>query len=481
MSDSIRRTLLLRCGTGIGLLFILLSVSVYFTVRHGLYAELDNSLRETASILANQMEYEHGEIIFEWEEGLGTNRDIADRAIFQYWNKLEKTTTRSPALGDSDLPEFSGPGGKPDIETISVSGGMEHARAIGMTIFPYVLQEENREMVESGIVFNPKLYPHTLVVARDLTLVLNILAQLATILTIGTVVMFGIGFLLISRAIRSSLLPIDALTRDVRNRTGDTLDVAIIVPGNLPSELSPLAESFDELLGRVSAIRDREKDFIRHAAHELRTPIAALGSVTELALSRKRSAEEYAGHLEECAKTSAQLSELVNRLTGLARIGSSGEKANISPVSLAKILNDALGVFERRFKNRELRVSSDLSKTDFTTLADPVLTTLIINNLLDNAASYAPSGSTVSISLSRSAGGDQISITNPISSPIADPERLFEPLFRRDSSRTETADSHLGIGLTLSRDAAHAMGGSLTVICPEKQTIRFTLSLSALR
>ena len=89
---SIRRVLLLRSGGGIGLLFAILSVTIYLTVRHSLYHELDQSLHETASILANQIEYENGDIIFEWQEGIGTNPSISEQSIFQYWNINSGTT-----------------------------------------------------------------------------------------------------------------------------------------------------------------------------------------------------------------------------------------------------------------------------------------------------------------------------------------------------------------------------------------------------
>ena len=233
-APSIRRTLLIRCGIGIGLLLTALSVSVYFMARHGLYREMDQSIIETASILANQMEYEHGGIIFEWEEGIGTNSDISDQALFQYWNEKSGITTRSPALGGDDLPKFSGPDGTPDLENISVPGRFEHARAIGMVIYPYLLPEENLEMKLAGRTFDPKNYPHTLVVARDLTPVLRTLAYLAAILTIGTLITFLGGFLIIRQAIRSTLSPIDELAEQVRNRSENQLDTAIIFPGRPP-------------------------------------------------------------------------------------------------------------------------------------------------------------------------------------------------------------------------------------------------------
>lgn len=474
---SIRRTLLIRCGIGIGLLLSTLSLSVYVMVRHGLYEEMDQSIVETASILANQMEYEDGGIIFEWEEGLGTNSDISDQALFQYWNEKSGLTTRSPALGGDDLPRFSGPDGSPGLENISVQGRFEHARAIGLVIYPYLLPEENLAMKREGKTLDPKDYPHILVVARDLTPVLRTLAYLAAILSIGTVLTFIAGFVIIHRAIRSSLRPIDELTAQVRNRSENQLDSAIVLPGALPSELAPLAESFDSLLSRVAAIRSRERDFIRHASHELRTPIASLAATTELALSKDREAAEYKRHLEACAKTSSDLAALVQRLSALSRIGSKSEPAHLVPLDLAEILRSSLENFSRRFDACDLSIIVGFPESSITTLADPVFTALVINNLLDNAASYSPPGSTVSIRLHRSDGRDLLSVTNAATDLPGDLDRLFEPLFRRDTSRTENADSHLGIGLTLSQEAAQAMHGNLTATRPAEGMIRFTFSL----
>lgn len=474
---SIRRTLLVRCGLGVGILAVLLSLSIYFVVRQGLYDELDDSIRETASILANQMEYEHGGIVFEWEEGIGTNSDISDEALFQYWNEKSGLSTRSPALGTADLPKFSGPDGRPDLENVSIPGRMEHARALGMVIYPYVISGESPEMQEQEKNFNPKLYPHTLVVARDVEPVYRTLAYLAATLAIGTALVFVLGFLVIRHAVNSALAPIATLTRQVLDRSENQLDSAIILPGALPSELRPLAESFDSLLSRVAAIRSRERDFIRHASHELRTPIASLSATTELALSKDREAAEYVRHLRDCAKTSSDLASLVKRLSALSRIGIPGDKASISPVSLREILGSSLGTFAKRFSASDLTISTELPEKDFTTAADPVLAALIINNLLDNAASYAPPGSTVSIRLARTNGRDELSVTNLATDLPENLDRLFEPLFRKDSSRTETADSHLGIGLTLSQEAAQAMRGTLSATRLEAENIRFTLSL----
>lgn len=472
---SIRRTLLVRCGIGIGLLFPVLSASIYLMVRHSLYAELDQSLRETASILSTQIEYEDGHIVFEWQEGIGTNSTVTDRALFQYWNGATGLTTRSPALSGDNLPRFTGPEGSPVIETVAIPGRHEHARAIGLLVFPYMMPEEEAAMKATGGSFDPKAFPHTIVVARDLSPVLRTLAELAAILSIGTLVTLALGFIVIDRAIRSSLSPIAALTAQVRSRSGESLDSPIVLPGGIPSELTPLAESFDTLFSRVAAIRNRERDFIRHASHELRTPIAGLSAVTELALSRPRSPEEYVRHLESCAMSASQLGNLVTRLSALARIGGGNTPPESVPLALRETLSTTLAEFAPALTAANITVSITPAQGDFTALADDTLTRLILRNLIDNTASYSPPGSNASIRFSEKNDRCEISFANPATGLPDNPDRLFEPLFRRDHSRTES--THLGIGLTLSREAAQAMRGTLTADRPDEGSIRFTFSL----
>ena len=476
-APSSRRTLLIRCGIGLGLLFVVLSLSIYFMVRQSLYEELDESIRETASILANQIEYEHGEIIFEWQEGIGTNSEISDQSLFQYWDHNKATSTRSPALGTADLPIFTGPDGTPDIETITIPDRFEHARAIGLTVFPYVIPKEAAAMELRGETFDPKYRPHTLVVARDLTPVLRTLTYLAIILTIATLVTFPIGFIVINRAVRASLNPIGRLTAQVRSRAENQLDSAIILPRGIPAELAPLAESFDQLLGRVAAIRSRERDFIRHVSHELRTPIASLSATTELALSRPRDPSEYVRHLESCAKTTAELGDLVKRLSALARVGQATTAQAIMPTDISEVLAACLSTFSVKLESAGIRTELSSPPDLPAALADPILLALIFNNLLNNAAAYSRPDSTLSIVSLALTDRIEISFTNPCEDLPVNPDRLFEPLFRSDESRSDSGDSHLGIGLTLSQTAAQAMQGTLTASLPATGRISFTLSL----
>lgn len=456
---SIRNSLLVRCGIGVGALMLALSISIYYAARHGLYKEIDRSIKQTAALLGNQIELENNELTFEWQEGLGTNKQLIDAGIFQFWNETTGEITRSEGLQSFDLPKFCGPDGGPELRDIQLPQNGRHARAIGIRVYPFVLPEEMARMKESGQLTDPRSLPHILVVAQDAKPVHYVLTRLRWILGLGTLTTLGIGFFLINRAIKHSLQPIETLSEQVTKREGNRLDSALELSSKLPSELIGLAESFDSLLGRVASLRMREKDFIRNVAHELRTPIAGLRATIELALNRPRSADEYQSKLESCHSQVTAIGELLNRLSALARMGNA-KPLQQEKINLTEILNHCLQNFQTRFDQRNLMVTRKFAQTPCYANGDGTLATMIIKNLLDNAACYSPESSQIDVEISENNGHVRVIIKNRSDDLPDELDRLFEPLFRKDSSR-QNEGSHLGIGLSLSLESAHAMGGGL--------------------
>lgn len=456
---SIRHTLLVRCGVGVGVLLWFLSGAIYLLVERSLYGEIDDSIKETAAILSNQVELENDAITYEWKEGAGTNQELVEEALFQFWNEKENSTTRSSALHERDLPKFTGVNGQPLLRNIELSDG-RHARAVGLRIHPFVLEAEMEAMKARGRVIDPKTLPQTLVVAREVEAVHRSLGRLRWILVGGCGLTLGLGFLLIELAVRSSLRPIGKLATQVEDRAEHQLDKPLDLPEELPVELRGLAEHFNLLLDRVAAIRERERDFIRHAAHELRTPIAGLRATTDLALSKAREAPAYAAYLADCQKSALELGELVKRLSALARIGQQAQAAALENVEVTALLRDCWLTFQAAAAERGLQANFQGCREAIVAPADTALLKIVCNNLFDNAVCYATPSSTIRISAQKLASGVEISVANRTDQAPIDPARLFEPLFRRDPSRHD-ANLHLGIGLTLSQEAARAMGGSL--------------------
>lgn len=475
-SRSIQRDLIARCGAGVSVLLCLLSLGIYLTVRHGLYREIDQSIEQSAALLSNQMELENNRISFEWQEGVGTNRGLIDERLFQYWDESTGKTTRSPSLGSWDLPEFCGKDGAPIIKEILLPGKNSSARAIGMRVFPYCLPEEEERMKTLGHFISPHSKPHILVVARDMEPANSVLAQLRWILFSGTLLTLLIGFGMIKGVVRMSLRPLDRLTRQVRERSGSQIDSALDVPGELPAELTDLAQDFSDLLARVATIRQREGDFIRHASHELRTPIAGLLATLELALSKRRSTEDYVKYLETCRKTASETGELVKRLSSLARISNSSQPCAKESIAWEKLLKECLARFTSALSRRQIKLTTSSDEGHKMIAGDEPLLRIIFNNLLDNVVCHAPSDSEVRIGFEYSGESGHFFISNPASGLREDASRLFEPLFRIHAAG-ESGNQHLGIGLTLSHEAALAMGGRMTAHKNPEDWISFDLFL----
>jgi signal transduction histidine kinase len=121
-------------------------------------------------------------------------------------------------------------------------------------------------------------------------------------------------------------------------------------------------------------------------------------------------------------------------------------------------------------------VTRDLPTTPISATGDATLLRIIFNNLFDNAVSYTPPGGEIRIRGDIVDGRVEIRISNQTDDLPDNLDRLFEPLFRKESSRSD-AGAHLGIGLTLSLEAATAMGATLQVRKTDDGGVEFVLGM----
>ena len=246
--------------------------------------------------------------------------------------------------------------------------------------------------------------------------------------------------------------------------------------GKLPSELIPVAKNFGLLLNRVATVRQREKDFIRHAAHELRTPVAGLRATVDLALSQPRDTRAYVEHLEDCRKSAVGMGELVNRLSALARTGQQASPALLESFDAKAVLEECMERFGPLFLERAQIVNLEQDDGPMLARGDIALCTIIFNNLLDNAVSYAPTASEIRIRGGIVDGKLSFRFSNLAEVSPGDLDRLFEPLFRKEQSRSDTGN-HLGIGLTLAQSAATSMEARLEAHMINGNWIEFVLDM----
>lgn len=243
----------------------------------------------------------------------------------------------------------------------------------------------------------------------------------------------------------------------------------------VPVELRGVAVRLDELLTRLQAARERERAFTADAAHELRTPLAALRTGLEVAAARERPADHYRAALVEALPSVQQLQHLVDDLLALARLEAGQAELELEPVDPAGLLAACRRELEAAAAERGLRFAE--APVALPPLrSDPGKLRTILRNLLGNAVAHAAAGSVIAITWQAAAGGFRLAIANPGCRLRAEElPRVFDRFWRQDAARS---GQHSGLGLPLARRLAELLGGRLEVAL-DGEVFTATLTLPA--
>ena len=290
------------------------------------------------------------------------------------------------------------------------------------------------------------------------------------IIAIGIVAGFS-SFALVHFALKNGLKPLYSLGNKLASVDSSSLNHRFS-KNDLPVELSPICDRLNELIGRLEDSFERERRFSGDLAHELRTPIAELKMMAEVALRWPENDTE--SHANETLDIAQQLQEIIESLLALSRYENGGQELAYEKISLHKFTKDCWDPFALKAEEKKIRATINISNEHLIE-TDPKILRLIINNLFSNAAEYTPSEGIIDISKNEESEGHILSISNTVEN--FDKEilnHLFERLWRGDASRTD--GSHSGLGLALSKACCKCLGLNLEAELIESNQIKFVLS-----
>lgn len=284
----------------------------------------------------------------------------------------------------------------------------------------------------------------------------------------------GLGAIVVAAAALGSWLlvgrtlsPIGRLARQAADaggdRAADSLRLRLTAPSR-DAEVVHLVATLNGLLDRLAQTAEARGRFYAAASHELRTPLQALKGHLQLALSRERAAPEYRAALEEAASQADRLTSLVRDLLLLNRLEhTAGQPLAAECVDLADVCATVLEQFEPVAAQRGLHVHADLSEP-LEILAPPMHAEMLVRNLMENAVKYAREGGSVKLAAAPGGhGAARVEVYNDADVPAEwDTERLFEPFYRPDASRSAKTGGN-GLGLAICRAIAATNGWSLTL------------------
>ena len=344
-----------------------------------------------------------------------------DRLFIEVWDDVGKSVYRS--LDGIDVPRFP-----PGLRTIEYDE--YHWRVFGVHEGDRFVQVAQPMSVREGM-------------ARHLAL--RTLWPLALFLpAIVLIVLFVVG---------RGLRPIESISRALATRSFDSLE-PLRLDVRTPVEMKPLVDALNDLLHRLSIASQAQRTFVGDAAHELRSPLAALKLQLQAAerdgslIGSKQTFERIESRLN-------RLIHLVHQLLTMAREDTQ-RSAHLELVNLRRLCERAVGDFSMLAEAKQIDLGLEYRREHdadggYTVSGEPHGIEVLLNNLIDNAIRYTPRGGKVDVVLTHN--GDEIEICVVDSGPgipEAERERVFDRFYRG----TGTREHGSGLGLAIARRIA---------------------------
>ena len=275
-------------------------------------------------------------------------------------------------------------------------------------------------------------------------------------------------------AARRGLAPVRVMTRVAQGISASHLDERL-TNETIPAELVDLANAFNDMLIRLEDSFRRLSDFSSDLAHEIRTPISNLMTQTQVALSKKRSAEEYREVLFSNLEEYERLARMIADMLFLAKTDNGLIIPNSEAVDLATEVDALFGFYDAVAEEQHVSL---VLVGEGTVQGDRLMLRRAFSNLLSNAIRHSPHHATVKVTIKpdSNSGSVKLDFENKGGDiPQEHLPRLFDRFYRADSSRHKTSDG-AGLGLAITKSIVVAHKGTIRVFSVNGVT-RFEIML----
>lgn len=246
------------------------------------------------------------------------------------------------------------------------------------------------------------------------------------------------------------LRPLDAVAGQIAARQPDRLEP--VTPASAPREIRPLVEAINGLFVRVGQALESERRFTADAAHELRTPLAALSAQAQVVL-RARDEVERDHAVEQLIASSRRAARLVEQLLTLARLDPDNAAAN-ETVRLDRLAEEVCATHGAEAMGKGIVLELDAMPATVTGSTD--MLRILLRNLVDNAIRYTPAGGRVTVAVAP--GTVSVTDTGP-GIPATERQRVFDRFHRLAGQETEGS----GLGLSIVARIAERHGATIVL------------------
>lgn len=414
---SIRRALAIRLAAGLAIALLAAALLTYLRARDEANALFDLHLRQTAASLTGLPLAGTAPI----EGGFGD-----EGLVVQIWDRAGVRIFRSLA-GDADETRVPGRS-TPGFATIDTPSGRYRVFSV----------LAGGQLVQVG---QPVAARNELAARLAVSTVLP-LAVIAPL--IGLVVWFSL---------RQGLAPLGRVAEAVQKRAPGQL--APLASTGWPLEVMPLVEALNGLLGRLAGALDAQRAFVADAAHELRSPLTALGLQAQLA-ERATSDADRTRALADLRGGLARATRMVEQLLALAREEPGVAARPFASVDLAAVARDAVAAFTPLAAAKSIDLGLERAD-DLRLEGDADALGTLVANLVDNAIRYTPAGGRIDV-LVEATPRPRLSVRDDGPGvPAHERERVFERFARGADADAPGS----GLGLAIVRRIADRHGATV--------------------
>jgi two-component system sensor histidine kinase QseC len=400
----------------------------WFDASHELDELLDGHLAQAAALLIVQQAREVGDDDHATADAPQLHR-YAPRVAFQVWNEnvLSVRSSNAPLT-----PMWPAAAPRTGFETVDIGGR------------PWRVFTTRGAETEAQVFVAEQLDSRASILRALLRATLSPVALALPLLALA-----------VWLAVRRGTRPLRQLGRTLAQREPQALQPVALDAA--PAEMLPMLDALNGLLRRIATMVESERRFTADAAHELRTPIAAIRAQAQVAIAEQDGgARRHA--LEATLQGCDRATHLVEQLLTLSRL-EAGAAAPDHGIDVAALARRVVGEFVPAALAREQELSLDADPA-CPLRADETLLSVLLRNLVDNAVRYSPTGAAIRLSLKNLAEGLRLQVED--SGPglsDADAARLGERFFRVLGS----GENGSGLGWSIVRRIADATRATVEV------------------
>lgn len=481
---SIRQKLNLTIITGMLVVLTIAAVFLYYLIAKQVQNIFDSSLLDKTHALISITELDEDGLEFDFTEGMMPEFEAGEDAqYYQVWEHGIDLKVKSASLGAEELPRFGSQLGSHQFADFRLASG-RLLRVIEINFLPRVEFDTDEadpgpaaelESVDSKTSEKvlPRPQPLTLVFARERESLDGTLLAIGITISGVMLLVLVLSGLMVRRLVGNGLTPLSSLANQVGGIDESKLDLRLSHVGEQSTEIAPIEEQVNRLLCRLQSAFEREKRFSANVAHELRTPLSELRTLSEVGKMVPENRNEIVEFFEDVSEISEQMEKVVVILLELTRSDAGLLKVDSEDIELSNYCDQVWKHSingERRKKTLVKNIAEDLViNTDRGKLG------LILANLYSNAISYSPENADIKIDARIVNDSVLLEVRNAaVDLKPEDILHMTDRFWRKQ--RTGGELGHSGLGLSLVEALVKILNLKLNLQLDQQKIFHVTIS-----